>query len=98
MIHANSLLAEPIFSSKQKSYRAIDAAIRINGPLTDREILRLLYGPGENDLNKVRPRITEMKCMGWLKECGKKKDGVSGKTVRISRIKDPSEDRQPRLW
>lgn len=56
--------------------------LRAGGSFTDREIKELL---GFSDMNSVRPRITELKRVGLVEEAGKKKDPLTGKTVRLVR-------------
>ncbi len=53
--------------------------------LSDREILHKLFV--SDDLNKVRPRISEMLKEGILEECGVKRE--HGNPVRIVRVKQP---------
>ena len=61
-----------------KSLRALREA-------TDREVMQFL---GYSDMNAVRPRITELiNLAGILEECGSKEDIVTGKMVRIVKIK-----------
>ncbi len=65
---------------------------RVNRPLTDRQVKDAL---GFDEMNAVRPRITEMskECdgrPGLLEECGQTRDYKSGKTVRQTRISRPS--------
>jgi predicted HTH transcriptional regulator len=49
-------------------------------PFTDRQIMRAL---GYQEMNQVRPRITELVKAGSLRESGKGKCPVTGKTVRL---------------
>ena len=51
-------------------------------PMTDREIKEELF---LQDMNCVRPRITELVKDGLLLEVGSKKDKVTGRTVRVCR-------------
>jgi hypothetical protein len=60
------------------------------GPLTDRELLTALF-PGTDDMNRVRPRVTELIRDGWAVECGEKTDPHTGKTVRIVRALSDQE-------
>lgn len=53
--------------------------------MTDRQVLDRLY-PGSDDLNRVRPRITELIDAGHLEECGAVTCSVTGKTVRVCRM------------
>ena len=98
-MHPNSLTAEPKPAQKSKMYHAIYAVYDIYArPLTDREILVLMFGQNERETNKVRPRITEMIAQGFLKECGKTTDLITHKTVRLVRIKRAEENNQPLLF
>lgn len=54
-----------------------------NRELTAREIA---YGMGFNDLNAVKPRLTELKTQGKVEAVRKKKDVITGKTVAVWRI------------
>ena len=59
----------------------LDAVIAC-GPCTDRQ---LRNGLGFDDMNSVRPRISELKKGGFIEECGKVEDPVTGKPVRLVR-------------
>ena len=48
-------------------------------PLTDRQIIDTL---GVRDVNNIRPEITRLKQAGQIREYGKTKCPVTGKTVR----------------
>ena len=61
-----------------------------NRPMTDREVKEGLFGV-MSDMNKVKPRITELKKRGWLVEAGKIKDHVTGKKVRLVKHVTPEE-------
>jgi hypothetical protein len=50
-------------------------------PLTDREALHQLF-PGDNDMNKVRPRITSLVESNVLEESDKRRCVVTGMMVR----------------
>ena len=99
MIHDHSMQAEPAPEKKFKMYHAIYAAYdAYQRPLTDRDILTLMFGKDERDMNKVRPRITEMIAQNFLKECGKATDFLTHKTVRLVRIKRSEENTQAELF
>ena len=51
--------------------------------LTDREVANKL---GFDDMNKARPRISELKEDKFLKECGKIKCPITNKKVRTIRF------------
>ena len=56
---------------------------------TDRNILvawSAQHLADHNDLNYVRPRITELKQLGLIKETGKIKSKHTGRTVRVTRL------------
>jgi hypothetical protein len=87
-IHENSVNSYKDFKKiKQNCFRARiwnfynDA----KNPLTDREVMQ---GLQENDFNNIRPEITRLKQDGLLKEVGKTKCFITGKTVRISSVTD----------
>ena len=54
-----------------------------NTAFRDREIKTKL---GFEDMNSVRPRITELVKLGVLMECGSMEDPVTGMTVRLVRL------------
>ncbi len=58
------------------------------GRLTDREIKD---GIGLDDMNSVRPRITELIRDGWAVECGRARCHVTGQTVRLVRATTEAE-------
>lgn len=81
-VHANSIECYHSLNLSERQaivYGAFVGAIF----LTDRQAKERL---GEADMNAVRPRITEMVDSGVLVECGKMKDEVTGKTVRVCAI------------
>lgn len=49
---------------------------------TDREVKDALFGCAA-DMNRVRPRITELIEIGMLRQTGQAKDHLTGKTVRV---------------
>lgn len=58
-------------------------AIHQLGTCTDRQIKDFL---GYEEMNSVRPRITELKKLGLVHEAGKIKCPKTGKSVRVVRI------------
>jgi len=79
-IHTNSFLAHRQLSNKQRRRLLILSIYKnSNTPLTDREVA---IRAGFKDMNKVRPRITEMKEEGILSEHGKIKSPVTKRLVR----------------
>ena len=91
--HINSLLAwhagqAELFSDREGAILLFLDRSKALGPMTDREIM---LGLGFEDMNSVRPRISELVDDGVLEEFGDKLDPVTGMTVRLVRIKaDPS--------
>lgn len=94
-MHANSLTAfKSITSDGSRDTRseAILAVYASGKALTDRMVLNILF-PGSDNLNLCRPRISEAIAKGLLEECGNCQDEVTGKNVRLVRLKD----REPQL-
>jgi hypothetical protein len=56
-------------------------------PMSDRQVLHSIFGPDENDMNKVRPRITKLRDDGWLEEVGSRPEGR--RSVRLIRAVTP---------
>lgn len=83
MIHSNSIKAYRELTPNKRAARIYEKYTGTGKAMTDREIAERL---GFDDLNQVRPRITEMIVLGFLRECGKVKDSVTGKTVRIVEV------------
>ena len=80
-MHENSLLAYKD-TDKHTRYADILNAYEVKGPMTDREVATFL---GYQDLNRVRPRITELIGLDFLIESGRVRDSITGKTVRLVR-------------
>lgn len=85
-LHINSLEAfyegqEKLFDKREKE---VLSALRRKGPMTDREVMFELCF---EEPNAVRPRITTLIDDNVLEQVGKKKDAITGKTVRIVRIR-----------
>ena len=79
-VHDNSHDANKALTDKETRQRRIMKVVRGAGhPLTDREIKDSL---GYVDMNSVRPRVTELVGDGVLVECGKRRCGVTGLSVR----------------
>jgi len=85
--HANSLAAwheaDNAISARQE---AVLAWLREHGPATDRQVRDGLLGATE-DMDGVRPRITELVEAGLVVECGRQADHVTGRQVRITRAR-----------
>ncbi len=79
-MHAHSL--EAYASLKPDARRAAVLAVYRGStfPLTDRQVMEAL---GFTDGNAVKPRISELVEDGKLYECGKVKDHITNKTVRV---------------
>ena len=86
-IHDNSI--QTFYETEQeRAKRAADvyeAFVRMGRPVSDREVMDAL---GYRDMNAVRPRITEMIDAGELIEVGKVRDHVTGRRVRITKIRE----------
>ncbi len=96
-VHANSIAAhqeERSAGRLSKRCAAIMEALSGYRPLTDpsltdRQIMEALSLP---DRNCVAPRVTEMVGEGILEEAGSAVDHVTGKTVRLVRIKRKADN------
>lgn len=81
-VHPNSAQAyhdaAPELSERAAAVLAVYR--RATHPITDRDVKDVL---GFADMNAVRPRITELIESGALRECGRVKDSVTGKMVRV---------------
>lgn len=58
------------------------------GAMTDRQIKDVL---GFDDMNAVRPRVTDLKTKKLVVECGSTIDPVSRKSVRVVRLANINE-------
>ena len=56
--------------------------LRAHGPATDRECRDALFGAAA-DMNMVRPRITDLKRLGFVRETGRRIDAATGVPVRV---------------
>ena len=86
MIHRNSIQSfHEIRDKLAGKHQAIWDAFRSteSAGLTDRMVKDML---GLEDMNSVRPRITELVKNGFLREVDQAKCPVTGKTVRICEI------------
>lgn len=86
-MHANSLAAfyqgqTDLFNKREVE---ILKAFRNKGPMTDREVMFELCF---EDPNAVRPRISDLIDDGVLVQIGDKPDPITGRTVRIVRLRD----------
>ena len=80
--------------TRRESYRATNTATRKRillwaferyGPMTARECAAAL---GYQDLNAVKPRITELCGEGLLEAAGKRKDPVTDRNVAVFKLKE----------
>ena len=97
MIHSNSKEAyNHIMFNGAKTARA-KAVLKIiegaDSPLSDYQVLQV-FKSGSDNLNLVRPRITELYKAGILEEGYPVKSHEGETNVRTSRIKDGVVDRQ----
>jgi repressor of nif and glnA expression len=53
--------------------------------MTDRQVKDAMYGQNA-DMNRVRPRITELIEVGLLVQVNQAKDQLTGKTVRVVEV------------
>lgn len=82
-MHANSLAGWDAYDPSPRE-KAIVEYLSKRQPMTDREIRD---GMGFNDLNQVRPRITEMHDKGVMFEYGIVECPVTGRAVRVSGVR-----------
>ena len=81
-VHPNSAqaLRESAHELSQRAKDVLAVYRRATHPITDRDVKDVL---GFADMNAVRPRITELIEAGLLRECGRVKDALTGKGVRV---------------
>ena len=89
-MHENSLEAYQQEAGKlgERAKRILSVFRHAHGPLTARDVLDIINsedGSDHQDMNHVRPRITELKKAGHISELQqtKGKDRKSGKTVAL---------------
>lgn len=89
-MHDNSLSAFSEISDERSERATLIYNLLANmaRPMTDREVARML---GFQDLNAVRPRLTELLEGHWLVESTSIKCPVTGKTVRRTYALSPGE-------
>ena len=91
MVHENSFEArKALIKSMKKKTRAqmIFEKLYYFGPLSDRQLLKLLF-PNRDDMNLVRPRLSDMLKEGAIEEVGSVTE--YGATVRTTHVKFPVE-------
>jgi len=94
-IHQNSSTAYHMLDREARKAAILQVYGKYSRPLTDREVAQEL---GFADMNGARPRITEMIGSGVLVEAGSVKDEVTGRSVRLVRIKLQSEEKQQEFF
>jgi len=87
-VHPNSIEAFKDLDLAKRQAVVLDVFQRRGKSMTDREVLFKLTGDFGGDLNKVQPRITEMKKdpNNPLREVGKTVCSYSNKRVRVCMI------------
>ena len=83
-VHRNSVTAFKELDVSPRQEAILDVMEATGRPMTDRDIKNAL---GLADLNGARPRLTELVQKGILEECGDTKCFITGKTVRLLRIR-----------
>lgn len=85
MIHRNSIQSFGEIREKLAGkHKAVwDTFRSVDKSLTDRMVKDML---GFEDMNSVRPRITELVKNGYLEESDRAKCPVTGKQVRVCRL------------
>lgn len=82
-MHANSLAAYASLNDLPHRQREVLGCFSLCDHLTDREVAEMLG----REKYTVSPRITELTDLHLLTEAGSTTDHVTGKTVRISRLR-----------
>lgn len=90
-IHENSLRSYRELKKEDRFSAILKAFNTFKEPLSDRDVKRML---GFEDMNSVRPRITELIKQGKLKECGCETDLFTQKSVRLCRLTTPEDIKQ----
>jgi hypothetical protein len=80
VIHSNSLESWRTLDATSRRQAILEVYRHSPRPLTDRQVRDELH---LQDMNQVRPRITELVKGHWLREVGKVRDEYSRKTVRL---------------
>ena len=89
MIHPHSREAYQELDLGKRQRLIIEIYKERSCPLTDRQVLSWIFGVSYSDMNKVRPRITELIDKGVLEEKGKTTCAITGRTVRLVGLKQP---------
>jgi len=94
-LHENSINAYQQLNKQARHEVILRVYFQHPEGLTDREVAKIL---GFEDMNCVRPRITELVQDKKLKEIGKRRDFVTRIPVRVCRLMKPEENVQPELF
>lgn len=88
-IHQNSLSSHRVIENDgslgKRAQSILDILTAAGRPLTDYEVLQK-FKPGSDNLNLVRPRITELTERGFLAEGPARKSHAKNCNVRASRV------------
>lgn len=94
-IHENSVESAHHIEKSHRETEILGVYAEQGVPLTDRTVACIL---GSNDPNYSRPRISELIDKGLLAECGKTRDTLTKKTVRLVRLTRPGELKQLEMF
>lgn len=83
MVHKNSITSWRVFDHGTRKRNVCELLARSNRPVTDRELLDELGG---DDMNLIRPGVTELIKLGIVVECGSVVCKKTGRTVRRVRL------------
>ena len=96
-MHSNSIVAywDGQFAFNKRECEILGWMLMNPKPVTDRQVKgELRYA----DMNSVRPRITELVKKGCLEECGRVKCLITGKRVRVIRVKARQAEPQMEMF
>ena len=83
-MHSNSIEAYHELSDYLTGRRGeVYQWLKANGQATDRQIKE---GLGYEDMNQVRPRVTELIEQDLIEECAQEIDGKTNRKVRVVRV------------
>jgi hypothetical protein len=90
-MHGNSIeaYADDIHKLSKRAQEIYSKLCR-HGKMTDRQVLKTMF-PDSDDMNLVRPRLTDLKKQRFIVECGDVDDAKTGKLVRLVRAVTPEE-------
>lgn len=86
-MHANSKAAWKTIKTSKRAQQILDFASQ-HQPMTDRQLRNAM---GFDDLNQVRPRVTELHDLGKMFEYATVKCSTTGKTVRVNGVRGVHE-------